>query len=104
MRHAPHPFWRFSLRVYRAAGVQQACLALQEDCGADVNLLLLCGWLVQSTRPLIERIFSPYGLHLDWRFFYGWEIAVVFAVVCGLGALGAWLAGSRHLLNFKARS
>ncbi len=66
--------------------------------------LLLCGWLVQTTRPLIDRIFSPYGLHLDWRFFYGWEIAVVFAVVCGLGALGAWLAGSRHLLNFKARS
>ncbi|EGY51467.1 permease-like cell division protein FtsX [Neisseria shayeganii] len=66
--------------------------------------LLLCGWLVQTTRPLINRIFRPYGLHLDWRFFHGWEIAVVFAVVCGLGALGAWLAGSRHLLSFKARS
>ncbi|MCB2019328.1 MAG: TIGR02444 family protein [Burkholderiaceae bacterium] len=55
MRHAPHPFWRFSLRVYRAAGVQQACLALQEDCGADVNLLLLCGWLGLDGRALDRR-------------------------------------------------
>ena len=55
MRHAPHPFWRFSLRVYRAAGVQQACLALQEDCGADVNLLLLCGWQGLDGRALDRR-------------------------------------------------
>jgi len=55
MRHAPHPFWRFSLRIYRAPGVQEACLALQEDCGADVNLLLLCGWVGQDGRALDKR-------------------------------------------------
>lgn len=55
MRHAPHPFWRFSLRIYRAPGVQQACLALQEECGADVNLLLLCGWLGHDGRALDKR-------------------------------------------------
>lgn len=38
------PFWRFSLRIYRLPGVEQACLGLQEHCGADVNLLLFCGW------------------------------------------------------------
>lgn len=55
MRHVPHPFWRFSLRIYRAPGVQEACLALQEDCGADVNLLLLCGWLGCDGRALDKR-------------------------------------------------
>lgn len=55
MRRAPHSFWRFSLRVYRAAGVQEACLALQEGCGADVNLLLLCGWSGLDGRPLDKR-------------------------------------------------
>ena len=37
------PFWRFSLRVYSRAGVEQTCLAMQE-AGADVNLLLFCCW------------------------------------------------------------
>ena len=49
---ATNPFWRFSLRVYRAAGVQQACLALQEQCQADVNLLLFCGWVGSKGRVL----------------------------------------------------
>jgi uncharacterized protein (TIGR02444 family) len=40
-----NPFWRFSLRVYAAQGVQQACLRLQDDFGTDVNLLLLAAWL-----------------------------------------------------------
>lgn len=54
-RRPPHAFWRFSLRVYRAPGVQAACLALQEDCGADVNLLLLCGWVGLDGRALDQR-------------------------------------------------
>jgi uncharacterized protein (TIGR02444 family) len=47
-------FWRFSLRVYRAPGVQEACLGLQEGCGADVNLLLFSGWAGRDGR-LLER-------------------------------------------------
>lgn len=47
-------FWRFSLKTYRAAGVQEACLALQERCGADVNLLLFCGWVGREGRMLKE--------------------------------------------------
>lgn len=43
MPRKSHPFWRFSLRVYARAGVEQACLALQE-AGADANLLLFCCW------------------------------------------------------------
>lgn len=45
MDAAAHDLWRFSLRVYRAPGVERACLALQDGQGADVNLLLFCGWL-----------------------------------------------------------
>lgn len=44
MTRPDDPFWRFSLRIYRLPGVEQACLGLQEHCGADVNLLLFCGW------------------------------------------------------------
>jgi uncharacterized protein (TIGR02444 family) len=49
-----NPFWRFSLRTYRASGVQDACLALQDRCGADVNLLLFCGWVGRDGRALDE--------------------------------------------------
>jgi uncharacterized protein (TIGR02444 family) len=49
------PFWRFSLRTYGAPGVAKACLALQDDCGADVNLLLYCCWTGLSGRQLSAR-------------------------------------------------
>jgi uncharacterized protein (TIGR02444 family) len=38
------PLWRFSLAVYRGAGVQEECLDVQERFGIDVNLLMLCGY------------------------------------------------------------
>jgi len=37
-------FWDFSVRTYRTAGVPEACLSLQNDSGADVNMLLFCCW------------------------------------------------------------
>ena len=52
MQPAANPFWRFSLRVYRLPGVQQACLALQDRRQADVNLLLFCGWTGRHGREL----------------------------------------------------
>jgi uncharacterized protein (TIGR02444 family) len=38
------PFWRFSLQFYRLPGVAEACIKLQEEAGADVNLLLFLLW------------------------------------------------------------
>src|SRR5260370_34143515 len=46
------PFWRFSLRLYRAPGVGDACIALQETSGVDVNLLLFLLWQAKEQRAL----------------------------------------------------
>jgi uncharacterized protein (TIGR02444 family) len=46
------PFWRFSLRLYRAPGVGDACIALQETSGVDVNLLLFLLWQAKERRAL----------------------------------------------------
>jgi uncharacterized protein (TIGR02444 family) len=39
-----NPFWDFSLTVYAREGVAEACLALQDRHGLDVNLVLFCLW------------------------------------------------------------
>jgi uncharacterized protein (TIGR02444 family) len=46
------PFWRFSLGFYRRAGVADACIALQEEAGVDVNLLLFLLWHATLRREL----------------------------------------------------
>jgi len=46
------PLWRFSLRFYRQTGIVDACIALQDACGADVNLLLFLLWLAAEGRLL----------------------------------------------------
>ena len=45
-----HPFWDFALDVYRRPGVSDACLELQENQQADVNLLLFVCWIGASGR------------------------------------------------------
>jgi uncharacterized protein (TIGR02444 family) len=44
------PFWRFSLRFYSRPAVAAACLALQDEAGADVNLLLFLLFLAEHRR------------------------------------------------------
>jgi uncharacterized protein (TIGR02444 family) len=46
------PFWQFSLGFYGRAGVADACIALQDQCGVDVNLLLFLLWLAMAKRQL----------------------------------------------------
>jgi len=46
------PFWRFSLQFYRLPKVADACIALQEDAGVDVNLLLFLLWHAKQRRRL----------------------------------------------------
>ncbi len=46
------PFWRFSLQFYRLPKVADACIALQEQVGVDVNLLLFLLWQAGQRRRL----------------------------------------------------
>jgi len=61
------PLWRFSLAFYRRAGVADACIALQEEAGIDVNLLLFLLWQATRKRVLsaaeieeVERRIAPW--------------------------------------------
>src|SRR5258708_3547299 len=49
-RERGSPFWRFSLGFHRQPGVADACIALQDGCGVDVNILLLFLWLATAKR------------------------------------------------------
>ena len=62
------PFWRFSLHFYRQAGVSDACIALQDECGADVNLFLFLMWLAAGSRQLSEADVKTLDDKVrDWR-------------------------------------
>lgn len=45
-------FWDFSLALYARPGVEQALLALQDEEGLDVNLILFCLYAGARGRPL----------------------------------------------------
>jgi uncharacterized protein (TIGR02444 family) len=51
-------FWDFSVRTYRTDGVPAACLSLQNDYGADVNMLLYCAWIGAAVGPFEHELFS----------------------------------------------
>lgn len=66
--------WSFSLSLYAAPGVAEACLTAQDRHGADVNLLLWAVWLASqghdltaaevaeaeaATRPWREEVIWP---------------------------------------------
>jgi uncharacterized protein (TIGR02444 family) len=46
------PFWKFSLGYYRGAGVSEACLELQDNCGVDVNVMLFLLWMATQKRRM----------------------------------------------------
>lgn len=63
-----NPFWDFSLTVYVRPGVADACLALQDRLGLDVNLLLFCCWTGSQNQPLdsveMARLMAAVG---EWQ-------------------------------------
>jgi uncharacterized protein (TIGR02444 family) len=62
------PFWRFSLHFYRHAGVSDACIALQDEQGVDVNLLLFLFWLADDGRQLaVDDVKKLDDAVRDWR-------------------------------------
>jgi len=62
------PFWRFSLHFYRQSGVADACIALQDGCGVDVNLLLFLFWLATDRQLLsVDEVKTLDDKVRDWR-------------------------------------
>lgn len=68
MRAMSTGLWEFSLRLYKAPNVADACLGLQETSGVDVPVLLFAAWLKQASLALspakTEQIIE---LVSDWR-------------------------------------
>jgi uncharacterized protein (TIGR02444 family) len=65
---AGSPFWRFSLRFYRQPEVADACIALQEQAGVDVNLLLFLLWHATARRALSAAEISDLEARIaPWR-------------------------------------
>ena len=56
--HGIEGFWDFSVRTYRTDGVPDACLSLQNDYGADVNMLLYCCWVGAYTGQFDAELFA----------------------------------------------
>ena len=44
------PLWHFSLGLYRAPEVAEACLRLQDEAGADVNIVFFLLWNASQKR------------------------------------------------------
>lgn len=76
--------------------------AWQSVLSAAISLALST-WVMQTTQPLVNQIFKPYGINLAWRTFTPIEVGIVLVLVCALGISGAWLASTQHLLGFKAK-
>jgi uncharacterized protein (TIGR02444 family) len=64
-----NPFWRFSCAAYAAPAIQEACLALQDRFGLDVNLALLCAWIGAARAGAMseEDIAAAAALIEPWR-------------------------------------
>lgn len=63
-----NPFWDFSLAVYGRSGVAEACLALQDEAGLDVNILLFCCFAGSRRRRLDARAAGRLAAETaDWQ-------------------------------------
>ena len=54
----PASFWNFSVHTYAKPGVADACLALQNRHGLDVNVLLFCCWFGCTRGVVDERLWD----------------------------------------------
>ncbi|ARP80016.1 TIGR02444 family protein [Bordetella genomosp. 8] len=64
----PGSFWTFSLAVYARPGVPEACLALQDGYGLDVNVLLFALYAAQHGAALDTDAFEDLdGAVANWR-------------------------------------
>ncbi|HKJ73673.1 MAG TPA: TIGR02444 family protein [Alphaproteobacteria bacterium] len=64
-----NPFWDYSVSLYGRDGIKDACLTLQDEAGADVNLLLFFCWSAQCGQGRLTRaqIQSAMAMVAVWR-------------------------------------
>lgn len=65
-----NPLWDFMTTTYKEAGVEKACLALQNRHGADVNMILFCIWLAYrgaGSSNLAQHLGSALKLSRSWQ-------------------------------------
>ena len=99
MRRVAFPFWLFSGRTYGKRGVERACLALQDECGADVNLLLYCCWMGRQGRQLDGRALrSAMAAVARWQHEVVWPLRRARRAIRKEpgGAAGAWAKALRR--------
>lgn len=61
-------FWAFSLAFYRYPGVSAACIALQDEHGADVDLVLFALWCAARGRRLEDAALAAVDASIAaWR-------------------------------------
>jgi uncharacterized protein (TIGR02444 family) len=62
------PFWEFSLAFYVMPRVEPACIALQDEAGVDVNILLFLLWNATQGRSMSEADVSELDRAVSaWR-------------------------------------
>ena len=66
------PLWQFSLSLYRAPGVADACILLQDEVGVDVNLLFFLLW-----NASLKRQFESGDVHSVDSCIAGWRKTAV---------------------------
>tara|TARA_B100000686_G_scaffold129417_1_gene136558 strand:- start:710 stop:1273 length:564 start_codon:yes stop_codon:yes gene_type:complete len=49
------PLWDFSIRVYALPDVADACLSLQDEQGADINMVFFCLWISRHKDGRLSR-------------------------------------------------
>jgi len=61
--------WRFCLRVYAAPGAADACLALQDEAGVDIPLLLAALWSAVEGPGVLDAaaLTALDAVVADWR-------------------------------------
>ena len=61
-------FWAFSLATYAADGVAESALAVQDEMGLDVNVLLYASWLASRNQKLNRAHLAALEARIDlWR-------------------------------------
>ena len=87
---ASNSFWDFSIQLYAKPGVEQACLAMQNKFGLDVNNVLFCLWHGQLYGEFPNSTLSQMIVFTnEWRT----------NVVQPLRSARSWMKGKENLID-----